>query len=216
MKLFDVVSRHVWFFVCSVLIVPFSAAAQGPSRVEVLLNRGNWKDASRQIFLEARTANKYQWSLPVGQAKAGFLEDALETINGMHPKSQPEALLELVENVPSLGSSRSAEIVIQALELARKSTGISDVAFTAGSLARIALFYSRQGAIADAKAIFDESLNAAEIGMADNDSNGYRRVSEAIAGNAKSSQDWMVGRVVARLQRQGPTENTAFTYLDLV
>lgn len=46
------------------------------------------------MFLEAKSANKFEWSIPAGQAKAGFIDDALDTIAGMHPNMQPGALLD--------------------------------------------------------------------------------------------------------------------------
>lgn len=191
------------------------AAEQAPSNVEALISSNRWKEASRAIFLEAKSANKFEWSTPAGQAKAGFLDDALDTIAGMHPNMQPGALLALVADVPSIPPKQAVELVQRALVLARARSGKSANNPKSGELARAALFYSGYGAESDALSIFEEALKAAESGATEEGSDGYRQISEALANNPKGSQDWMVVLVAKCLQRQGKTDNSAFAYRDL-
>ncbi|HJV73928.1 MAG TPA: hypothetical protein VJ654_06890 [Noviherbaspirillum sp.] len=191
------------------------AAEQAPSNVETLISDNRWKEASRAVFLEAKSANKFEWSIPAGQAKAGFLDDALDTIAGMHPNMQPGALLALVADVPSIPPKLSVELVQRALNLARTISGKSANYLKSGELAKAALFYSGHGAESDARAIFEEALRAAESGATEEGSGGYRQISEALVRDPKGSQDWMVVLVTKHLQRQGKTANSAFAYRDL-
>ncbi|QBE67611.1 hypothetical protein EWM63_31320 [Pseudoduganella lutea] len=191
------------------------AAEQAPSDVEALMSNNRWKEASRAIFLEAKSANKFEWSIPAGQANAGFLDDALDTIAGMHPNTQSSALLALVADVPSIPPKRSVELVQRALALARTMSGKSANYIKSGELAKVALFYSRQRAEPDAKTIFEEALKAAEKGADEDDSGGYRQISEALVRDPKGSRDWMVVLVAKHLQRQGKNANSAFAYRDL-
>lgn len=191
------------------------AAEQAPSNVESLISGNQWKEASRAIFLEARSANRFELSIPVGQAKAGFIDDALDTIGGMHPNMQPSALLALVADVPSIPPKLSVELVQRALDSARKMSGKSANYLKSGELAQVALFYSGNGAESDAKTIFEEALRAAEKGATEEGSGGYRQISEALVRDLKNSQEWMVALVANHLQRQGRTSNSAFAYIDL-
>lgn len=191
------------------------AAEQIPSNVETLISGNKWKEVSRAIFLEAKSADKFEWSIPTGQANAGFLDDALDTITGMHPNMQPGALLALVADAPSIPPKRSVELVHQALGLARTMSGKSANYLKSGELTKVALFYSMHGAESDARIIFEEALRAAESGIAEEGSGGYRQISEALIRNPKSSQDWMLVLVAKHLQRQGNTANSAFAYRDL-
>lgn len=191
------------------------AAEQAPSNVETLISGNRWKEASRAMLLEAQSANKFEGSIPAGQARAGFLDDALDTIAGIHPNMQPGALLALVADVPSIPPKRSVELVQRALELARTMSGKSANYLKSGELAKVALFYSGHGEESDARAIFEEALRAAESGATEEGSGGYRQISEALVRDPKGSQDWMVMLVAKHLQRQGRTANSAFAYRDL-
>lgn len=191
------------------------AAEQTPSNIETLVSSNKWKEASRAILLEAKSAYKFELSIPAAQAKAGFLDDALNTIAEMHPNMQPGALLALVADAPSIPPKRSVELVQRALDLARTMSGKSANYLKSGELTTVALFYSTHGAESDARTIFEEALRAAESGIAEEGSGGYRQISEALLRNPKSCQDWMLGLVASYLQRQGKTAESAFAYKDL-
>lgn len=198
------------------VVTAFHCAAEpAPSNVESLISGNRWKEASRAIFVEAKSANKFEWSILAGQAKAGFFDDALDTIAGMHPNMQPGALLALVADVPSIPPKHAVKLVQRALDLARAMSGKSANYLKSGELAKVALFYSGYGAESDARSIFQEALRAAESGATEEGSGGYRRISEALVRDPKGSQDWMLVLVAKHLQRQGKTANSAFTYRDL-
>lgn len=201
----------IWAFVTAL----HCAAEQAPSNVESLISGNRWKEASRAMFLEAKSANKFEWSIPAGQAKAGFLDDALDTIAGMHPNTQPAALLALVADVPSIPPKHSFELVQRALDLARTMSGKSANYLKSGELAKVALFYSGHGAESDARAIFEEALSAAESGVTEEGSGGYKQVSEALVRSQNGSRGWMVVLAAKRLQRQEKKADTAFAYRDL-
>lgn len=167
------------------------------------------------MFLEARSADRFELSIPTGQAKAGFFDDALETIGGLHPNMQPGALLALVANIPSIPPKLSVELVQRALDSARTMSGESANDLKSGELAKVALFYSGNGAESDARAIFEEALRAAEKGATEEGSGGYQRISEALVRDLKNSRDWMVALVVKYLQRQEKTSDSALVYIDL-
>lgn len=190
-------------------------AEPAPSNVESLIRGNNWKDASRAIFLEARSANKFEGAIPSGQAKAGFLDDALDTIAGMHANTQPSALVALVADVPSIPPTQAAEIVQRAFDTARKISGKHANYLKSGELARVALYYSRRGAESNARAVFEEALRAAESGITEEGSGGYQQVTFAMLQEPKGCQDWMVLLVAKHLQREGKTANAAFAYRDM-
>jgi len=193
----------------------YCGAVQAQSNVEALIKTNRWKDVSRAIFLEAKSANKFELSIPVGQAKAGFLDDALDTIAGMHSNTQPSALLALVAEVPSISPKLSADLVQRALHLARSISGKYGNYLKSGEIAKVALFYSVQGAESDARALFEEALIAAERGATEVGSGGYRQISEALVSDPNGSREWMVALVAKYIQRQGKTANSAFAYRDL-
>lgn len=183
--------------------------------VESLINSSKWKEASRAIFLEAKSADRFEWSIPTGQAKAGFFEDALNTITGMHPNTQPGALLALVFDVPSIPQEKKEELVQRAFDAARKMSGKSANYLKSGDLTKVALFYSRNGAESETRAVFEEALWAAESGANEEGSGGYRQVTEAMMRESTGSRDWMIPLVRQHLQRAEKTANAAFAYRDL-
>lgn len=209
------VLRSTLFGAWAVATALHCAAEQAPSNTEALMSNNSWKEASRAIFLEAKSANKFEWSIPGGQAKAGFLHDALNTIAVMHSNMQPGALLTLVADDSSIQPKHSVELVQRALGLARTMSGKSANYLKSAELAKVARYYSRHGAVSDAKPIFEEALRAAEKGVGEEGSGDYRQISEALVRDPKGSQDWMLVLVAQHLQRQGKTANSAFAYRDL-
>lgn len=186
-----------------------------PNNVESLINRNKWKEASRAIFLEARSVDKFEWSIPAGQARAGFLEDALDTIADVAPNSQPGALLALVADVPSIPPEKKAELVKAALDMARKGSGKSSNYSRSGDLTGVALFYARTGAVPESRVVFEEALRCAESGIGEKGSGAYRRVTETMARESTGNQDWMIQLAMQHLQRAGKTADSAYSYLDL-
>lgn len=200
---------------CAITIALQCMAESAPSNVESLIIGSNWKEASRAIFLEAKSVDRFEWTIPTGQAKAGFLEDALNTIAGMHPNTQPGALLALVVDAPSISPEKKAELVQRALDAARKMSGKFANYLKSGDLTKVALFYSRNGAESETRAVFEEALRAAESGINEEGSGGYRQVTEAMVRESTGNRDWMIALVKQHLQRTEKSANSSFAYRDL-
>lgn len=190
-------------------------ADQAPADVQLLINDGKWKEASREIFFEAKLASKFEQSIALGQAKAGFLADALDTIAGFHLANQPSALLKLVAETPSITLEKKFELVRLALISTRKITGPNADYLKSGDLARVALFYSRNGAESESRAVFEEALSDAATGINVDGSGGYRAVTEAMVQESVGSPEWMIPLVLQHLQHVEKSANSAFAYRDL-
>jgi len=190
-------------------------AESTPSNVESLIIGDNWKEASRAIFLEAKSVYRFEWTIPTGQAKAGFLEDALDTIAGMPPNTQPGALLALVVDVPSISPKMKAVLVQRALDAARKISGKFANYLKSGDLTKVALFYSRNGAESETRSVFEEALRAAESGINEEGSGGYRQITEAMVRESTGNRDWMIALVKQHLQRTEKSAESGFAYRDL-
>ncbi|MHA6846534.1 hypothetical protein [Ralstonia syzygii] len=215
-------SVPIWFsmlFGSCTIAIALSCMAESapvkPENVESLIHKNKWKEASRAIFLEARSVDKFGWSIPAGQARAGFLEDALDTIADVAPNSQPGALLALVADVPSIPREKKAELVKTALDMARKGSGKSSNYSRSGDLTGVALFYARTGAVSESRVVFEEALRCAESGIGEKGSGAYRRVTETMVRESTGNQDWMIPLVMQHLQRAGKTADSAYSYLDL-
>lgn len=157
--------RKFVFMLCGAcfIAIGFQCMAEpSPANVESLIHKNKWKEASRAIFLEARLADGYEWGIPPGLAKVGFLDDALDTIAGMALNSQPGALLALVAAVPSIPPEKAAELAKVALDIARKRSGESSSYMKSGDLTSVAIFYSRTGAVTESRSVFEEALRCAE------------------------------------------------------
>lgn len=213
MKFLSRIGRTALVMVWAFTTALHCAAAQAPSNVESLIRGNQWKEVSRAMFLEAWEADG-SVLLPVEQAKAGFLDDALSLIDKMHLNTQPDILIR-VADAPSIPSKRSFELAQQSLDLARTKSWESSNYLRSGTLAKIALFYSRNGVESDARTVFEEALQAAEKGVTEKGSGGYGRISQAMVDDPKKSKDWMVKLVAQRIHQQGRTLNSSFT-LDLV
>jgi hypothetical protein len=200
---------------CAITIALQCMAESAPSNVESLIIGDNWKEASRAIFLEAKSVNRFDWTIPTGQANAGFLEDALDTIAGKPPNTQSGALLALVIDVPSISPEMKAGLVQRALDAARKISGNSANYLKSGDLTKVALFYSRNGAESEARAVFEEALRAAESGVNEDGSGGYRQVTQAMVRESTGNRDWMIAIVRQCLQRTEKSTDSAFAYRDL-
>jgi hypothetical protein len=180
--------------------------------VEDLIAADQWKAAARLIFTEARTADKHEPDIVTGQAKAGFIQDALETINGTNPGSRSWLLMTVVKEAPSLVSDKRDELIRNALTLARARTNrISDNYLRSGDLARIALYHSAQGAENEAKAIFSEALAAAEAGLLEEGSGGFRQITEQMRSASPAEvKPWMLSMLQSSVKKEIANFPSAF------
>lgn len=200
---------------CSVLITFQAIAEDASSDVETLIKANKWKEATRAVFIEAREAYKHEPSISIGLAKAGFLEEALDTVAREHPNTWSWRLLSLVREVPSIPQAKKEDLIQKSLDAARNETGKAANYIKSGDLARLALFYSREGKESQAKSVFSEAVVAAEKGMAEEGSGGYRQITEAMARDHEAVKAWMLDPLRENVGRTGEPFNVAFACLDL-
>lgn len=196
-----------------------SAIAKEPiSDIDGLIAADRWKEATRLIFVEARATNKHEPSIVIGQAKAGFVEDALDTIKATHSASRSWLLMSLVHEAPSLSAEKRDELLGDALESARhKTVGKSPNYLKSGDLARIALYYSGKGAANDAQLIFSEAVTAAEKGITEEGSGGFRQITELIRRAPTGEiKPWMLSVLQLSLKKTDDARNLAFACIDMV
>ncbi|MCZ4328226.1 hypothetical protein O4H28_18290, partial [Brachybacterium paraconglomeratum] len=85
------------------------------SNAEALIARHDWHQAARAVLLEAGQEKNIDSSLPLVQARAGFVDDALKTIAGLYAGSQPYRLVEVAE-LPQVSAARREALLGQALD----------------------------------------------------------------------------------------------------
>ncbi|EXI66039.1 MAG: hypothetical protein AW08_02778 [Candidatus Accumulibacter adjunctus] len=196
-----------------------SAIAKEPiSDVDGLIAADRWQEAARLIFLEARATNKHESAIVIGQARAGFVDDALDTINATHIASRSWLLMSLVHEAPSLSTEKRDELLRNALDSARgNAVGKWPNYLKSGDLARIALYYSGKGATSDAELIFSEAVTAAEKGLTEEGGGGFRQITElmrrAPAGEIKP---WMLSVLPRSLNKTEDARSRAFACIDMV
>ena len=187
----------------SLIIACPAIAKESVPDVEHLIATGQWEAAARLIFKEARATNRHESDIVTGQAKAGFIQDALETIEGTHAASRSWLLMTVVNEAPSLPSDKRDDLIRNALASARARTSrTADNYLRSGDLTRIALYYSAHGSENDARAIFSEAVASAEAGLSEESSGGFRQITgqmrSAPAGEVKP---WMLSMLQSSLNK---------------
>lgn len=187
----------------SLIIACPAIAKESISDVEHLIATDHWEEAAKLMFQEARATDRHESKIVAGQAKAGFIQDALETIEGTHPASRSWLLMTVVNEAPSLPSDKRDDLIRNALASARARTNrTADNYLRSGNLARIALYYSAQGSENDARAIFSEAVASAEAGLTEEGTGGFRQITEqmhsALPGEVKP---WMISMLQSSLNK---------------
>ncbi|MCT7313784.1 hypothetical protein N5J06_22670 [Ralstonia sp. CHL-2022] len=142
------------------------------------------------------------------------MSDALDTIATMPARTRGSALLTVAE-AASIPAKEKAKLAQQALDAARATPPGSLNSIRSRELAHVALYYSAHGDEPTARAIFDESLNTAQLSLGEQGSGGYRQVTDAMAREPVACKAWTVSAVAKRLQADHNATNTAFAYKDL-
>ena len=127
-------------------------AQKKSSYVERALKVNDWGVAARQIFIEARILDPHASSIVAGQAAAGYIDDALTTIDGTHKGKRSWLLITLLREAPSIPSEKKKQLLQDAVESAR--TGTAGHYIRSGDLARIALYFSGQRSESDSRQMF--------------------------------------------------------------
>jgi tetratricopeptide (TPR) repeat protein len=194
------------------------AIAEAPSsNVDKLIAANKWRDAARAIFLEARATDNTESSVIVGQAKGGFVNDALDTISRTRPYNWAGHFLSLAQFSSGITPEKRSELVQKSLEAARNQTGDSVNYVKSYSLINIALYYSKSGADGEAKATFREAMAAAERGLAESGSGGFGNITQAMKDASPGSvRDWMIAPLKEVLDSPSEATSQAFSCIDMV
>lgn len=202
---------------CIAMLVQQAFAETASPDIDKLMAANQWKDAARAIFLEAIAIDKHQSAVIVGQAKGGFINDALDTISRTHLVSWPDHFLSVAQEADGITSEKRNELVQKALEAARNLTGDSVNYVKSYSLTNIALYYSKSGADSEAKALFAEALVAAEKGLTEKGSGGFGNIAQAMKDASPGSvRDWMLVPLKASLGKPSEADSQAFACIDMV
>lgn len=209
---------HVWVGLLLQISSGGVFAKQADLDVEGAIRSGNLARAGRLIFVEARSANAHETGIVLGQAKAGYVKDAMETIDGTWPASRSWLLVLLMREATGLSSEFKSQLMQDALESARKRmAGNATNYIRSGDLARVSIYFSGQGRDDEAKHIFSEALATATKGLAEESTGGFRQVTEEVR-NAPTSEirRWMIDAIEATFRTARRSENLAFACVDMV
>lgn len=184
-------------------VLTFPGAAQPtPSSIEGLIVKGQWQEAARAIFREARSAYPMENSIATAQAKAGWVGDALETIADWPAVAQPGGWLSLVQEAQSLPPATAAQLMERAQHLAQQHP-----AFAARVLTQLAQLHADRGQEVQAKIAWDQALRTAT------EQRSYRQISEVLVYSSTQSPVWMLAQLMDQLPAD--TAGAAFIYRDL-
>ncbi len=203
------------------LFVSVSATSQiispPTTDTEKLIDEDKWLNSARQIFLEARSIYKYESSIVIGQAKAGFIKDALDTIEMLNPASRSHHLISLLRTAPSLSKEKRDELTKNAITAARENTYNSATHnLMSGELINIALYYSSQGDDNHSKELFYEAIREAEAGLTETGGNSYRRITDKInRAPTEEIKPWMLEIIRANFRKTKNAKDLAYTCIDM-
>ena len=175
------------------------------SNAETLIARHDWHQAARAVLLEAGQEKNIDSSLPLAQARAGFVDDALNTIAGLYAGSQPYRLVEVAE-LPQVSAARREALLGQALDIARQQAERDSTAST-GAFMWLALHYCGAGDETQARALLALALEYAHK------LDSYDRMIYAMQRSPQHTRSWMISPVTQALARD--RENAAFNWLGL-
>lgn len=202
---------------CLAMLIQPAVADAAASGVDKLLAANKWKEAAQAIFLEANATDRYESAVIVGQAKGGFVKDALESISRTPPNNWSWHFLSLANDASAISQDMRSHFVQKSLDAARNQTGDSVNYVKSYSLISIALYLSKNGANNEARAIFSEALATAENGLTEKGSGGFRNITEAMKGaSPEAVRDWMLAPLKEKIDKTTESENQAFACIDMV
>lgn len=182
-----------------------------------LIDEDDWLKLAQQIFLEARSTYKFEPGIIIGQAKGGFIQDALDTIEGLHPTSQSGKLISLLRNASVLSKEKRNELIQKAINAARENTYKSAPHnLKSGELINIALYYSSQGDDNHSKELFYEAIREAEAGLTEVAGNSYQRITDRLNwAPAEEIKPWMLEIIRANFRKTKNAKDLAYTCRDM-
>lgn len=204
------------FFAVWSSLMTFSSQAQAAStNIESLMKSDRWKETSREIFLEAQSVENLDTSNIQEQARAGFLDDALQALAKMHANFQPDVLINIVNTVPSISKVQSVELLQKALDACRAMSMETIDYIKSGILTKIAFAYLKLRMETEARKIFSEALQAAKAGLKEKNTGGYKQMTGSMVQQTVSDHVWMILLVKKAIENEGKDRNSTFAYLDL-
>ncbi|MEC4718284.1 hypothetical protein RY831_03930 [Noviherbaspirillum sp. CPCC 100848] len=197
-------------------IMPALSPAQESSNTASLIMAERWSDAARAMLREAAAIAPTTGGLPEIQARAGYLDDALDTITRMYPNSQSWGYLELVRGTPNLNPEIRAQLVVQATAAARADGANNLLMFRAGQLAQLTVFHAQEGRSANAASLYAEALQTATRSLQDQANGGYRPVTQELRNATPGTvSEAMFEQVRALLPRVRASQDRTFACVDL-
>lgn len=176
--------RHSATAVCLLVGLQFAAAsataAVKPPEVARMVSEERWKDAARAMYLQAVELDPNESDLPSSQAKAGFFDDALDTVLRRYPNYRSHGYLDIVRNLPKQHREKETTLLELAANAARADAPGNLPTFRSGALTVLALHHEQQGRSDIAAALYAEALDAASFGLNEKDHDGYRNISEVL------------------------------------
>lgn len=192
-------------------------AAPTASNVSDAIKTNEWARAARLMFVEANNAYPHVLQTVKGQAQAGYVEDAIKSIEGAPPGTRSWLLVLLLREAPALSATTKNQLIQDALASARNRTARSSDYIRSGYLAKVSIYYSVQGREGEAKSIFSEALASANAGLAEEGSGGFRQITEELRSiSTHEIKPWMIDAVWANLKVAQRTDDVAFACIDMV
>lgn len=185
--------------------------------VKQLIQTHQWREASRNLFIEARNASKFGPSAVVeAQAKAEFWTDALESVEYVQPYSKAYMLWIIATASKSIPAKTRQQLLQDASIHARNASGKLQAFMQSGTFARISLAYLALGFESQAKSTFDEAMLAADKDLNVEGSGGYRNITEALLQSKEMSiPDWMLVSLTKNVGRKEDAFVRLLTYNDI-
>jgi tetratricopeptide (TPR) repeat protein len=207
------VNRVIQVFCLTMLsVISSQAISSSTSETAQLLAQGAWKVAVQKIFADARTLNRHESAIALGQIRAGLTDDALVTINETHAVNRVWLISELIRKSPALPDETRSQLFQQAVQIAH-ANAYADLA--AGDFTKLALLSVKEGNIEAGKTLFTEAILAAQKGQGE-DSAGLRRITEELTrAPLLELKGWMLAALIAVLPSSSE-DKLAFPCVDLL
>ena len=197
-------------------IMPALSMAEAPSNAASLIEADRWSEAARAILREAAAVAPSIVGLPEAQARAGYLDDALNTISQMHSNSQSWGYLRLVRGTPNLNPEMRAQLLVRAAAAARANVAHHLLMFRAGQLAQLAVFHAQEGRTAIAASLYAEALETATRSLQDQENSGYRPVTQELRNATPGAvSEAMFEQVRVMLPSVRASQDRTFACVDL-
>lgn len=181
-----------------------------------MVSEDRWKDAARAMYRQAVEFYPNESGLPLSQARAGFLDDALDTVGRRYPNYRSAGYLEIVRDASTPPWEKETTLLEQAANAARADGPGYPPYFRSGDLTMLALHYAQQGKADTAADLYAEALDTASLGLDEKGNGGYRKITEVLRGAARGIvSDVMFEQLRPLLNNDRDPQNRTFACVDM-